>query len=70
MAKFPAQPSGEKLKRWEIAAFIDEHTVDGDHHKQWVLDQVLRMLLGRETYKKWREVRSKEGYDWDEGTPP
>ena len=44
------------------------------HHKQWVLDQVVRALL-RHRYKSWREQvderRRKTGHEsWDEGIAP
>lgn len=47
---------------------------DGGHHKQWVLDQVVRILTGDE-YAQWvREQKDGEDgpetYDWDEGIPP
>ena len=43
---------------------------DGGSHKQWVLDQVLRVLLGDE-YEDWRCDYSSGGeYEWDEGVPP
>lgn len=48
--------------------------IDGAHHKQWVIDQVVRALTGK-GYKAWVKA-SKNGedgpdtYDWDEGTPP
>lgn len=37
---------------------------DGGHHKQWVLDQVVRALTG-DDYEEW-----KRGHEWwDEGIP-
>ncbi len=60
--------------------------IDGAHHKQWVLDQVVRILCGDEdSYCVW--VGEYEGpekdheldeeyeghmkdYEWDEGCPP
>lgn len=52
--------------------------IDGDHHKQWVLDQVLRTLLTVKEYKKWTELyrgdlndEAEYDYDeWDVGIPP
>lgn len=48
--------------------------IDGDHHKQWLIDQVLRALCGRK-YKEW--VKNFEDgedgpqtYEWDEGVAP
>jgi hypothetical protein len=48
--------------------------IDGDHHKQWVLDQVVRALMG-DGYEAWATAQraGDEGpdtYDWDEGIPP
>lgn len=43
---------------------------DGAHHKQWVLDQALRALMGAETYQRWIEEQEREGYEWDEGIAP
>lgn len=50
--------------------------IDGAHHKQWVLDQVLRALCGdADTYAEWirRHKAGDDGpetYDWDEGIAP
>lgn len=47
--------------------------VDGDSHKKWVIDQMVRKLLG-EQYNEWRESWIEEDgeyYDsYEEGTPP
>ena len=48
--------------------------IDGGHHKQWVLDQVVRLLTG-DGYDEWvRETcDGKDGphtYEWDTGIPP
>lgn len=48
--------------------------IDGAHHKQWVIDQVARAILGNR-YAAW-VVTMKDGedgpdtYEWDEGTAP
>lgn len=48
--------------------------IDGAHHKQWVLDQVVRALTG-DGYAAW-VAEAKDGedgpdtYDWDEGIAP
>lgn len=44
---------------------------DGGHHKQWVIDQVARILTG-EGYEAWvKEMKDGEDgpetYEWDEG---
>lgn len=48
--------------------------IDRGHHKQWVLDQVVRKLTGT-GYRAWvRDQKAGEDgpdtYDWDEGIPP
>ncbi len=55
-------------------------SIDGAHHKQWLLDQVLRELLGPDRYagqiSDWDEERrmgdDPEDWDssWDEGIAP
>jgi hypothetical protein len=64
-------------KAMEIIAQYGD--IDGAHHKQWVLDQVVRVLVGdEEHYQQWlTEYRGdydpKWGgyeYDWDEGIAP
>ena len=46
---------------------------DGGHHKQWVLDQTVRILA--DDYDEWVE-KYKDGedgpdtYGWEEGIPP
>lgn len=48
--------------------------IDGEHHKQWVLDQIARVLTGNR-YPRW-VVEMKAGedgpntYSWDEGIAP
>ena len=39
---------------------------DGSHHKQWVIDQMLRILLGKEEYENFRKANP----DWDPGIAP
>lgn len=48
--------------------------IEDAHHKQWVLDQVVRTLTGA-GYAKWvKQHRAGEDgpdtYAWDEGIPP
>jgi hypothetical protein len=45
--------------------------IDGAHHKQWVIDQMLRTILGDE-YDAWvREHNGNVQYDpWDRGIAP
>lgn len=47
---------------------------DGAHHKQWLLDQIVRTLTG-EDYKSWVQryqygENGPETYEWDEGIAP
>lgn len=50
--------------------------IDGEHHKTWVLDQVLRKLAGsKKAYDKIvrDSCAGEDGpdtYSWDVGTPP
>lgn len=55
---------------------------DGGHHKMWVIDQMVRALLGvkkeggtNKAYEKWvKDFEQWENdeptYEWDVGTPP
>lgn len=48
--------------------------IDGDHHKQWVLDQVVRVLAG-DKYEHWVRLHCEgedgpETYSWDTGIAP
>lgn len=49
--------------------------VDGSHHKQWGLDQIIRIITGPEGYGRWLEgykhgEYGPETYEWDEGIAP
>jgi len=45
--------------------------IDGSHHKQWVLDQVLRILFRQNYKKEMKEFNSDPEYSkWDEGIAP
>ena len=47
-------------------------SIDGAHHKQWVIDQMLRSLLVKEDYEDWvKEVnKDPENDPWDVGIAP
>ena len=49
-------------------------SIDGAHHKQWVIDQMLRSILGTKDYEAWCErMVSIPGYEndpWDKGIAP
>lgn len=43
---------------------------DEAHHKAWVIDQMVRALLG-DGYKKWvADYRANGKYSWDKGIAP
>lgn len=48
--------------------------IDGAYHRLWVIDQMVRALLGEEEYKKWVErYEAPDGEDyweWDIGIAP
>ena len=48
--------------------------IDGDHHKAWVIDQMVRVLAGRAYKRIVREAKAGEDgpdtYEWNEGCAP
>ena len=45
--------------------------IDGSHHKQWVIDQMLRMIAGAGYAAVIAAYNSDpEEYQWDEGIAP
>lgn len=50
--------------------------IDGSHHKAWVIDQVVRCLMGDvKIYDEWvKDIKTgidgPESYDWDVGIAP
>ncbi len=48
--------------------------IDGDHHKMWVIDQMIRVLAGERYAALVTEANDGEDgpdtYVWNEGTPP
>ena len=73
----PATPS-QRIND-ALSLIMSYSGIAGDHHKQWVLDQVVRALAQSPAkYHQW--VRTSKGewderehayeYDWDEGIPP
>ena len=59
----------------EALGLIEQYGgIDGAHHKQWVLDQVARVLTGS-GYKAWvKKMKAGEDgpetYEYDEGCAP
>jgi hypothetical protein len=43
--------------------------VDGDHHKAWVIDQMVRALT-RDRYDSFVRKATAGGYDWYQGIAP
>ncbi len=70
--KYLAQSVEFSRRHDEALDLIDNYGgIDGDHHKQWVLDQVVRKLTGgEEEYKTWVNIRKAEDYGWEEGIAP
>ena len=50
--------------------------IDGDHHKAWVIDQMVRVLLGDiGSYAKWikdyeYDEETGDEYEWEAGIAP
>jgi hypothetical protein len=52
----------------------EDGAIDGDHHKMWVIDQMVRILAG-DDYEQWvRDFEAGEDgphtYYWDTGVAP
>jgi hypothetical protein len=67
---------GDTVKEMAVVNLISEWgAIGGEHHKQWLLDQILRNILSQTLYEQWvREWEDgEEGpdtYTWDEGIAP
>lgn len=57
-----------------VSIAIQYGGIDGGHHKMWVIDQMLRKLLGPAYAKTIKEACAGEDgpetYEWDVGVPP
>ena len=64
---------GERIQK-AINLAVRYGGIDGDHHKAWVIDQMVRVLAGADYPVIVREACTGEDgpntYAWDEGTPP
>jgi len=50
-------------------AWQSPHT-DGAHHKQWLIDQMVKALIGDDlTYQMWTSFYNQAG-EWDHGITP
>lgn len=67
------ETDGERIEL-AVKLALEDGQVDGDHHKMWVIDQMLRLLAG----DRYEELIAgycdgKDGpdtYTWDEGIAP
>ena len=66
-----AMMSDQERIQQAVALILDVGWVDGDHHKTWVLDQTLRVLLGDDYWQKidaWEDAA--DGAEWETGMAP
>jgi hypothetical protein len=69
-------PDPEERIKEAIAVIGEDGCVDGSHHKQWVLNEVLRKLMGGEAFVAWLQKGYENGLDgeqyeeWDLGVAP
>lgn len=60
----------EKIRQAIEVAF-EYAGIDGAHHKMWTIDQMLRILLGKDYRKTISERNEDKDYDpWDVGIAP
>jgi len=64
----------EKITK-AVGIISDYGSIDGAHHKQWVLNEVLKTLLGPGVYEKWLTAYCNgeygpDTYEWDVGIAP
>ena len=44
---------------------------EGEHHKNWAIHEIMRILAGEEGYKKYaRQYKRQNGWNWDVGIAP
>ncbi|TMI88338.1 MAG: hypothetical protein E6H00_12965 [Bacillati bacterium ANGP1] len=71
--KAPGWYAAELQARIRAALDLAAHygTIDGEDHKMWVIDQMVRRLTGG-TYPSWCADRIDEqrGYTWRQGIAP
>ena len=57
---------------------LNDGTIDGNHHKAWVIDQMVRKLVAVSKYRTYEEfirqhADGEDGpntYEWDTGIAP
>jgi hypothetical protein len=68
-----AEWANEKIRQ-AIEIAVQYGGVDGDHHKAWVIDQMVRTLAGSEYDRVVADACSGEDgpdtYSWEVGIPP
>jgi hypothetical protein len=57
-----------------LTMIIQYGGIDGGHHKQWLVDQIVRIATG-DNYGRWVEIyeNGEDGpktYEWDTGIAP
>ena len=58
------------LSERALAVAFQYAGIDGAHHKDWCIDQMVRILAGA-GYDEFVEMYSDDGeYEWDEGIAP
>ena len=68
----PATPDERVKAALEIA--FRYGSIDGEHHKTWTIDQMVRALTG-DSYPAWVSAakagaEGPDTYEWDEGIGP
>lgn len=68
------EPSGEadenENRIQEIIGLIEDYGfIDGADHKQWVIDQIARVVMG-DRYSEWVAEMGEDSEGWDEGIAP
>lgn len=69
----PTTAREQTLIDWMAVALAiarDDGLTDGKHHKQWVIDQMVRALLGDDPdhYQEWLAQFTEQ--EWDPGIAP
>jgi hypothetical protein len=70
----PLAPDFEARAYAALRLAFEYGSIDGSHHKQWIIDQMVRALKGP-GYEAWVEhfEDGEDGpgtYSWDEGIAP
>lgn len=71
-AKVDQEPQQSEQRLAEIVELVGKYgMIDGGHHKQWLLDQVLRLALAGDYEEHIRDYNGDPAYDaWDTGIAP